>query len=78
MEKFDDHNHAVIIIPPEPHANLEAKFKRERFGKVSGSDGSWVRRKQLQQRVKVWSKERGQRAGMYGHGLGNVTERVRK
>lgn len=29
-------------------------------------------------RARVGTKERGQRARMYGHGLGNVTERVRK
>lgn len=38
-------------------------------------DGSLVRRKR---RVEVGTKDRGQRVRMYGHGLENVTARVRK
>lgn len=75
----DDHKHALIIISRMSLVLIwKSKLERERFGKVRRSDGSRVRRKPSQPRVKVWSKERGQRAGMYGHRLGNVTERVRK
>lgn len=39
---------------------------------MEGEKKSWVRR------AEVGTKERGQRGRMYGHGLGNVTARVRK
>lgn len=35
-------------------------------------------KKAVWRRAGVGSKERGQRGRMYGHGLGNVTARVRK
>lgn len=52
--------------------------QESRLGKGAGATGAGGEGSICSLRVKVWSKERGQRAGMYGHGLGNVTERVRK